>query len=41
MKTRWTLRPCFICGYPVLCEPDYPPQVRVTCWRCLRASIGQ
>lgn len=30
------VRACFVCGRPVVCEPDYPRNVRVACWRCIR-----
>lgn len=35
-----SLRPCWLCGFAVYCEPNYPKDVRVVCARCLRAAVG-
>jgi hypothetical protein len=34
------VRPCLVCGGPVVCEPDYPVDVRVVCAACRRGSLN-
>lgn len=35
---RWSIRPCLVCGRGVKCEPGYPADVQVACWRCIRSE---
>jgi hypothetical protein len=33
------VRPCLVCGRPVVCEPGYP-EGRVACWSCIREGAN-
>ena len=35
MSEETTLRPCFVCGRDVECEPGYPEDIKVACWWCI------
>jgi hypothetical protein len=32
------VRPCLVCGRPVMCEPGYPKRARVVCMPCIEAG---
>ena len=36
-----TLRPCFVCGREVECEPGYPEDIRVACRECIDTRLGE